>query len=171
MLPLWFALSLMAECDARVQEVFLRLSPEQMKTREAWDLTVATRASQMFTRGTRPEEYASWEKTTAEPETSSYPSPTISNILTLWTWNIRKPDYDEMMRLATRHAEHALVGQPTDRVMSDWVMGLSTHHIGQFQTAQAHLVRFLASETAENRQLFISHTEFDRNPAPKPCWK
>jgi len=164
-LPIWFGLSLLTECHQRVREVQARLSPDQHATTEGWNLAVATRTAEMFTHGTRKDRYLAWQRApdAAGGETNAVPS--VADMLTNWTWNLRLPNYGEMMRLATAHAGYARANDTEhDRIMSAWVLGLSAHHLGDLVAARGHLRRFLALETVEDRRVFLGHTGFDRRP-------
>lgn len=164
-LPIWFGLSLMRECHVRLQEVDARLSPEQRDTVEGWDLAVALRTAEMFTRGVSSSTASSWTEPPADPGNQGSSWSWVADMLTNWTWHIRLPNYAEMMRLATIHATAARRSRSEkDRIMSAWVLGLSLHHIGDLIAARGHLSQFLMMESVEDRRLFLSRTGFDRRP-------
>ena len=164
-LPIWFALSLLRECHARLQEVSARLSPEQRASTEGWDIAVAMRTAEMFTRGASHGTVSQWTNPPEDAGTLANSATAVADLLTNWTWNLRLPNYAEMMRLATIHAAVARrTKSDHDRTMSAWVLGLSSHHIGDLPAARGHLAQFLDIETVEDRRLFLSRTGFDRTP-------
>ncbi|UAL10202.1 ATP-binding protein [Caulobacter segnis] len=167
-LPLWLGLSLLTECHARLAEIMPRLSAAQRASVEGWDVAVAMRTAEMFTKGATRSVKAAWSRAPDAAGAVLNSATSTADLLTNWTWNLRLPNYAEMSRLAGAHAAHAQSsGLEHDRIMSAWVMGLSAHHLGELEMARERLTTFLALETVEDRRVFVSHTGFDRTPGAR----
>lgn len=166
-LPVWFGKSHLRECHARLQDVTARLDPHQLATPEGWHIAVAVRTVEMFTRGTEPSALKSWQRAPVGLGRGRlrHGAPSGAGLLTTWMWNLRLPNYDKMMRLASSYVSIARhKDQLRDRVMISAVLGMSSHHMGAMVAARGHLANFLATETVEDRRLFLSQTGYDRRP-------
>lgn len=165
-LPVWFGHSLLRECHDRLHEIGERLTAEQRDSPEGWNIAVALRNVEMFTRGVARGTLDSWtgppEKTTGHADAA----PKGAHLLTSWMWNLRLPNNAETMRLANIYANIAKRRDTlTDRIMLSAVLGMTAHHLGDLEKAQRHLMEFLVSETPDERRRFLGQTGYDRRPS------
>nr|WP_145959225.1 winged helix-turn-helix domain-containing protein [Rhizobium sp. ACO-34A] len=166
--PLLFGMSLLAECRRWMAAVLQVYDPDEDPTSERLQVQAALAASIYFTEGLTDETFQTWLRTLEFAEKIGDLPQIFSSLVALWTFQIRDPDYCEARRLAVRHASLAKAHHDVDaRVMSDWMLGTTLHHIGDLAGACDHFDRFLDSETDAQRLAFVLLTGFDRRSASR----
>ncbi|WP_312405717.1 winged helix-turn-helix domain-containing protein [Rhizobium sp.] len=166
--PLFFGMSLMAECRRSMTSVMALQDPAATPTSDMLDVQSALAAASYFTLGLTDETLSTWQKTLDYAETMQDVSHMLSALVALWTFQIREPNYEAATMLAERHAVLAAAhSDPDAPVMADWILGTTRHHIGDLPAAQHHFERFLENETEAQRLAFVLRTGFDRRSASR----
>jgi predicted ATPase/DNA-binding winged helix-turn-helix (wHTH) protein len=143
--PLWFQLSLMDECRAGVERALSNLKPGlDPDARREMKLHAALGASLMYTRGPVPETGAAWTSALDIAERLADIEYQSRALWGLWAYRHYSGEYRSAMALAQRFANLAAnAADPEDVPISDRMLGLSLHYLGDQHAARAHLERML----------------------------
>ncbi|WP_316397163.1 ATP-binding protein [Bradyrhizobium sp. 33ap4] len=180
-LPIWFGLSLFAECGSKMRALFEMLPAELRDTPEGQSVHIATIATDIFSRGTPADSYDEWTKKAAAAEARNDIRGRVRLLIARWTYNVRVPDYlaadeqslaFEAMALSSESLAHelppaddpyyALVAPESLRATTQWMRGTTLHHMGRLDETMAPFLAFLREETPEFRTWWMAATGFDR---------
>ena len=143
--PLWFQLSLMDECRARVERALS--SPgfgSNPDPRRDMKLYAALGASLLYTRGPVPETGAAWTSALEIAERLADTEYRLRALWGLWTCQHYIGAYRTALALAQRFSDLAATGaDPADLFIADRMMGSSLHYLGDQSAARSHLERML----------------------------
>ncbi|WP_316397164.1 ATP-binding protein [Bradyrhizobium sp. 33ap4] len=162
-LPVWFGLSLLTECGARMQVAFSKLTQGLRESSEGQAIHGAITSTEIFTSGTADASYRDWMRKGDAAEASKDGRARVRLLVATWTFNIRLPDYPAADEQSRMFEEIALSSNSANLKASiGWMRGTTLHHMGRLGAARAHFEQFIRDETAEFRAYFMSTTGFDR---------
>ena len=143
--PLWFQLSLMDECRARVERALSsQRSGSNPDLRRHMKLYAALGASLMYTRGPLPETGNAWTRALESAERLADSEYRLRAHWGLWTCNHYSGSYETALALARRFSNLAAAQADTsDLPIADRMLGLSLHYLGDQRGARDHLERML----------------------------
>jgi predicted ATPase/DNA-binding winged helix-turn-helix (wHTH) protein len=155
--PLWMHLSLLDECRGRVEHALAALDvAENRDPRREMKLHAALGGSLMSARGTVPEIGSAWTKAFGIAESLDDTEYQLRSLRGLWSFHIGNSQYGGALRLAQRFSSLAAHRSgPNDRLISDRLIGVSQHYLGDQASARRHLERVLAHFLAPKHR---SHT-------------
>jgi tetratricopeptide (TPR) repeat protein len=139
--PLWFQLSLMDECRARVERALASLGPQSNPDpRRDVKLYTALGASLLYVRGPVPETGAAWTSALEIAERLADTEYQLRALWGLWAYRQHGGAYRSALALAQRFSDLAATqADPADLPISDRMMGLSLHYLGDQRIARSHL--------------------------------
>lgn len=162
-LPLWFSLSLLSECGAKMRDVFARLTPDLRNSEEGHAIHGAITSTEIFTSGTADESYRDWANKQSAAEANKDSRARVRLLVATWTFNIRLPDYVAADEQSRTFEAIALASNSFNlKTQIGWMRGTTLHHMGQLQEAKTHFEQFLRDETPEFRAFWMANTGFDR---------
>ena len=104
-----------------------------------------------------------WRRAFATAEALGSSEQQLTCLVVLWAHRIRSPNYEDAFDLA-RQVEELTAAAPDRgmRALSDWMVGISHHHLGRLATARVYLERSLAGDSLEARQSMMMRFGYDR---------
>ncbi len=133
--------------------------PNQQQLR----IQIAFASTELFTIGFTDTTLVAWGKTLERATALGDLPAQLLSYQYLWGGEIRAAQYAEALTTAEKCA--AAVREAPDpgaHAMSQWMLGHSKHHTGQFDEARVHLQRSLAIDTEAARLASIKATGHDR---------
>jgi predicted ATPase/DNA-binding winged helix-turn-helix (wHTH) protein len=148
--PLWFQLSLMDECRARVERALSSIGPgSNPDARRDMKLYAALGASLLYTRGAVLETGAAWTRTLEIAERLDNVEYQLRALWGLWAYRHLSGACRSALALAQRFSEFSAArGDSADLCVGDRMMGLSLHYLGDQRNARDHLERMLSRYVA-----------------------
>ena len=161
--PMWLQAGLLMECRFWMTRVLEGVGTSRLGPMQALSIQAARASAETFTDGFTEESFNSWRSALATAESLGSIEQRLTCLVVLWAHRIRSPDYEAALDLA-RQAERLTAGVSDrgTRALSDWMVGISHHHLGRLTTARGHLERSLAGDTPEARQAMMTQFGYDR---------
>jgi len=153
--PLWMQLSLLGECFARVEKALAALDCNAaQEPRTEMLLRAALGMSMMYTRGPVNETISTWTRVFELAEAMDDTEYQLRALYGIWLYKILICEYraalelaQEFQRVAGRHATK------TDLAMTDRMMALSLHYLGDQAGTCACALRTINAPIAPDRHL------------------
>ncbi|HEX4740729.1 MAG TPA: winged helix-turn-helix domain-containing protein, partial [Caulobacteraceae bacterium] len=161
--PMWLQAGLLMECRFWMSRVLDAVGPSRLGPARQLSIQAALASAETFTDGFTEESFKSWRGASATAASLGNLEQQLTCLVVLWAHRIRSPDYEAAFDLA-RQAEDLAAGAPDrgTRALTDWMLGISHHHLGRFTPAQGYLERSLAGDTLEARQAMMTQFGYDR---------
>lgn len=146
--PLWFQLSLMAECAERVKQALA--APDSCRDRKSeMRLYAALAWSLMQTRGSVPETRAAWTKVLEIADEVGDVDHQLRAMWGLWAGLLNGGELTEALDLARRfYALGARQKDPMEALIGDRLIGYILHLLGDQAGARRHLERMVSQYVA-----------------------
>src|ERR1700682_5700013 len=140
-----------------------RLDDASAGSRQEMIIQSALASCMMFTDGMTEESYASWAKARLLAECLTDTECQLYSLLVLWAHQIRLPSYAEATELADRCGDVADgSGNRGAIATSNYMRGVTYHHIGRILQAEAHFELSLHRDDEASRQSLIKRFGYDR---------
>lgn len=162
-LPIWFGLSLLTECGARMRNVYAGLSLDLRDSPDGQAIHGAITSTEIFTSGTADASYRDWARKGVAAEANKDSRARVRLLVATWTFNIRLPDYAAADEQSRAYETIALASNSFNLKASvGWIRGTTLHHVGKLEAARSHFEQFIRDETTDARAHWMSTTGFDR---------
>lgn len=159
--PIWTKCGLMAECVEWTQLALEVLDPVVLGPKRLLDLQLALSFCALSTRGLSLKLQEGWSKHLLSTRTTEELFQASDGLLILWSQEIRNPDYPKALSYSVQAERIAReLGDPGVTLMADWMIGVSSHHIGAFLAAQARLERVMNQDLPQVRQALLARTGY-----------
>jgi predicted ATPase/DNA-binding winged helix-turn-helix (wHTH) protein len=163
-LPLWFQLSLLAECRRRVNAALANL-PTSLHTssRAAMQLHAALGFALLSTAGPKQETDAAFTNALAIAEQLGDIDYQLRVLWGMWTQRFNNGENRVARSIAERFlslADHA--SERSDRLVGERLMGTALHYLGEQASARSYLENVLKNYAATWTQKHISRFHFDQ---------
>ena len=162
--PLWFQLSLINECRARVERALETFAAGLRRDgRREMQLYAALGWSQMYTAGSMRETGASWATALELAEAQGDTDYELRALWGLWAGRINNGEFRPALELAKRF--HRLSGQtanPADICIGDRMLAASLHFLGDQIGAREHVERMLRRYVTPVNRSHIVRFQFDQ---------
>ena len=167
--PLWFQLSLIEECRGRVEQGLSHLRAGAVQDQhQVMQLFAALGGVLMNTTGAGPEMNAAWTNVLDLAERLDDPDYRLRALWGLWVDHRNRGEYREAMAAARRFRSIAAgIGHPADLSVSDRMIGVSLHYLGDQIHAREHIERMLRRDVTPIHQLDILRFQFDQRVAAR----
>ena len=160
---LWLGMGLLPECRDRMMQAAEVAERSEATAEEKILIQMALGAAVMFTIGLGEEFRTSWTKVLSLAEEVGNVPRQLTAHLTLWAQQIRGFNMNAALELAQRCAAVANeFDHAGPKSMALWMLGLSEHHLGQYESSRRHLEEALTSEDEADRMLQLRHFGYDR---------
>jgi predicted ATPase/DNA-binding winged helix-turn-helix (wHTH) protein len=146
---LWLGMSLLTECRSWMMKAVPFMDAGGLDMRRQMLVQAALVSCVIFTDGMTGEDYVPWAKAVALADTLKDPAYQHHLLVVLWACQIRVPDLREALSLACqcdRIAAH--VADLGTTALTEWMLGVTKHHLGQHDEAKIHLQRVIENEAA-----------------------
>jgi tetratricopeptide (TPR) repeat protein len=156
-------MALLTECREWMRKAISRLPEVNSGTRQQMVIQSALASCMMFTDGMTEASYASWAKARLLAEGLKDGEHQLASLLVLWAHQIRIPIYPEAIALAD-HCGH-VAEQSGDRgaiATANYMHGITYHHVGRLQEAEACFELSLHRDDEASRQSLIKRFGYDR---------
>ena len=148
--PLWFRLSLMQECYQRVERALAVLPPGSSRNAHyEIHLYSALAASLPYIKGVVPEYGAAWKKALEIAESLGDAEYQLRALWGLWDFCLSDGQYRTALEYAQKF--HGLAERQVDlgdRLISDRLIGVTQHYLGDQANARRHIERMLSRHVA-----------------------
>jgi predicted ATPase/DNA-binding winged helix-turn-helix (wHTH) protein len=165
--PLWFQLSLMEECHARVQRALdiagLETGTDRSRTRDQMKLYAALGAAMLQTMGAGAKMKATWTHALEIAESLGDMDYALRALWGVWASCLLSGDAKSMLPLAHRfQALAANSTDPLDILIAERLLGVSLHYQGNQTKAQRHIERMLSHYAAPYRSGAVIRFQIDQ---------
>ncbi len=152
--PLWMQLSLLEECRRRVEQALAALTTlAEPDARQEMKLLAALGASRLYTRGGVPEVASAWTKALELAKSLGDLEYQKRSLWGLWSFHVNGVDYRTALSLAHEFACLATTSlDRDDRFVSERMIGISHHNLGDQPSARLHIERALAESAGSGHQ-------------------
>ncbi len=143
--PLWFQLSLIAECCGRVEQALCsRAQGADRGRRLDMVLLWAHATALLYTKGPGEQLSAAWTESLEIAESLDDIDYQLRALWGLWVYRLNSGEYRTALDLAQRFSNVAASkADSTDTLVGDRLMGLSLHFLGDQTSARRHFERML----------------------------
>jgi predicted ATPase len=161
--PLWFTLSLLDECRARVECALATLgSGSPPDARRLMQLQAALGWSLMYTRGPARETGTAWAAALELAERLDDTDYRLRALWGLWAGHINNAEFETALALAKRFGSVASQAHPRDQPIGDRMLGASLHFLGDQSAARRHITRMLDRYVTPANGSDIVRFQFDQ---------
>jgi predicted ATPase/DNA-binding winged helix-turn-helix (wHTH) protein len=161
--PLWFSLSLLDECRARVERVLSTLAPgAQPDARRQMQLHAALGWSLMYTRGPARETGEAWATALELAERLDDTDYRLRALWGLWAGHVNNAEFGAALALAQRFCRVANTADPADQPIGDRMLGVSLHFLGDQTGARQHITRMLDRYVTPVNRSDVVRFQFDQ---------
>jgi predicted ATPase len=162
--PLWFQLSLLNECRARVERALTVLMAAPTRdTRQAMHLHAALGWSLMYTTGPARETGAAWATTLELAEELQDNDYQLRALWGLWAGHMNNGEFRRALRLADRFGTLATkASDPADPLIGDRMLGASLHFLGEQTRAREYIERMLERYVSPPNRSDVVRFQFDQ---------
>jgi predicted ATPase/DNA-binding winged helix-turn-helix (wHTH) protein len=165
--PLWLQLSLLDECQVRVEQAIGRLGPETAgHSRQRMRLTAALAVALTHKSGPGPQIKAAWTSVLETAESMDDRDYRLRALWGLWVDSINGGEYQRALAFARKFSDTAseLPGTP-EQSLADRLVGNSLFYLGQHGKARTYIERMLHSYVAPTRGSHVVRYQFDQRVA------
>jgi len=143
--PLWFQLSLLGECRARVERALSTLTAmADRDTHGELQLQAALGWSLMYTTGPARETGAAWASALQLAERLEDTDYQLRGLWGLWAVHINNGEFRQALQLAEKFGTVATkASDPADPLIGERMLGATLHFLGEQTLARDHLERML----------------------------
>jgi predicted ATPase/DNA-binding winged helix-turn-helix (wHTH) protein len=162
--PLWFQLSLLGECRARVERSLSTLTAmvDRDGHREL-QLQAALGWSLMYTTGPARETGAAWATALQLAERLEDTDYQLRALWGLWAVHINNGEFRQALQLAEKFGTVATrASDPADPLIGDRMLGATLHFLGEQTLARDHLERMLERYVGPPTRSDIERFKFDQ---------
>src|SRR5262245_20253718 len=162
--PLWFQISLLDECRARVERALstLAAAPDRDARREL-PLQAALGWSLMYTTGPARETGAAWATALELAQRLSDIDYQLRAVWGLWAGHLNNGEFRQALRLAEQFGALATKARdPADALIGDRMLGASLHFLGDQTRARGHIERMLEHYVAPLNRSDVVRFQFDQ---------
>ena len=162
--PLWFQLSLLGECRARVELALstLAATPDRDARREL-QLQAALGWSLMYTTGPARATGAAWATVLSLAEGLQDTDYQLRALWGLWASHINNGEFRQALRLAERFGALATkASDPSDPLVGDRMHGAALHFLGEQTSARGYIERMLERYVAPVNRSDVVRFQFDQ---------
>jgi predicted ATPase len=162
--PLWFQLSLLDECRARVERALSRLAaaPDRDARREL-TLQAALGWSLMYTTGPARETGAAWATALQLAERLHDVDYELRALWGLWASHMNNGQFRQALQLAERFGAVATKAKdPADPLIGDRMVGAALHFLGEQTRARGYIERMLERYVAPRNRSDVVRFQFDQ---------
>ena len=162
--PLWFHLSLIEECLARVEEALKRVpSAERLSEHRVMQLHATHGWALMYTIGPARETGAAWNDALKLAEGLNSTDYQLRALWGLWAGNINNGDFTAALELAQRfHVVAENSSEPTDLLVGARMMAQSLHFLGKQTEALVLIEDMLRRYEPPHRRSHVVRFQFDQ---------
>jgi predicted ATPase len=161
--PLWFHLSLIDECRARVEQALERLPAGQLSEEHVMQLHAAHGWSLMYTTGPARETGAAWSNALQLAERLGSTDYRLRALWGLWAGSINNGQFTEALELARRFRQAAeSSADRADALVGERMMAQSLHFLGDQHEAQVSIEHMLSHYEAPQRRSHVVRFQFDQ---------
>jgi predicted ATPase/DNA-binding winged helix-turn-helix (wHTH) protein len=159
--PLWMQLSLLEECRGRVEQALAAFGASLNRdSRCEMRLHAALGAALMYTRGAVPEIGTTWTKALEIAQSLNDTEYQLRSLWGLWSCHSRERRSALILAQKIRGlAENR--PDPNDRLICEWMIGVSQHFLGDHLSARRHFERMLADYVALDRRSYMIRFQID----------
>jgi predicted ATPase/DNA-binding winged helix-turn-helix (wHTH) protein len=162
--PLWFQLSLLGECRARVERALSTLTamPGRDARREL-SLQAALGWSLMYTTGPARETGAAWATALELAGRLDDTDYQLRALWGLWAGHINNGEFRQALELAERFGRVATKARdPADALIGERLLGAALHFLGETTRARNHLERMLERYVVPPNRSDVVRFQFDQ---------
>jgi predicted ATPase/DNA-binding winged helix-turn-helix (wHTH) protein len=161
--PIWLRAGLLVECRFWLTRVLNAAGAPSLDANRQLAIQAALASAETFTAGFTQDSFDSWQSAFRLAESLGNIEQQLTCLIVLWAHKIRSPQYQNALSLALQ-VEALAVSLPEQgvRAMADWMVGISRHHLGELETARSTLIRSLAADTLQARQVMMTQFGYDR---------
>ena len=162
--PLWFQLSLLGECRARVERALVTLTaaPDRDARREL-QLQAALGWSLMYTTGPARETGAAWAAALELAEGLHDIDYQLRALWGLWAGHVNNGEFRQALRLAERFGTLATKAKdPADALIGDRMLGAALHFLGEQTRARRYIEHMLERYVAPVNRSDVVRFQFDQ---------
>jgi predicted ATPase len=162
--PLWFQLSLLDECRARVERALsaLAAAPDRDARREL-SLQAALGWSLMYTTGPARETGAAWATALQLAERLHDIDYQLRALWGLWASHMNNGEFRQALQLAERFGAAATKAKdPADPLIGDRMVGAALHFLGEQTRARGYIERMLERYVAPPNRSDVVRFQFDQ---------
>src|SRR2546425_942227 len=162
--PLWFQLSLLDECRARVERALSMLAagPDRDARREL-QRQAAPGWSLMYTTGPARETGAAWATALQLAERLQDTDYQLRALWGLWASHMNNGEFRQALQLAERFGAVATKARdPADPLIGDRMVGASLHFLGEQTRARGYIERMLERYVAPPNRSDVVRFQFDQ---------
>jgi predicted ATPase/DNA-binding winged helix-turn-helix (wHTH) protein len=161
--PLWFSLSLLDECRARVERALSTLGAgSQPEARRVMQLHAALGWSLMYTRGPARETGAAWATALELAERLDDTDYRLRALWGLWAGRINNAEFGAALALAKEFCTLANTADPADRPIGERMLGVSLHFLGDQTGARRHIEHMLSRYVTPVNRSDVVRFQFDQ---------
>jgi predicted ATPase/DNA-binding winged helix-turn-helix (wHTH) protein len=162
--PLWFQLSLIDECRARVEEALKRVAAaEHVSDARVMQLHAAHGWSLMYTTGPARETGEAWNTALQLAERLGSTDYRLRAMWGLWAGSINNGQFTEALELARRFRQVAETAPDrADTLVGERMIAQSLHFLGEQQDALVSIERMLRDYDAPRRRSHVVRFQFDQ---------
>ena len=144
--PLWFQLSLLDECRARVEKALFRIKPRSGSgARREMQLYAALGASLLYTKGSTREAGAAWTSALAIADRLEDTEYQLRGLWGLWSHRMASAEYRAALAFAQRFRRIAAKQpEPADRLIADRMIGTVLYYMGDLIKGRRRIERMLS---------------------------
>ena len=161
--PIWLQAGLLVECRFWMARVLDAVGASGLGPARQMSIQATLASAETFTAGFTADLFNCWQSAFATAKSLGSVEQQLTCLTVLWAHRIRSPDYDDAFDLAREVEELTVASSDRGiRALSDWMVGISHHHLGRLATARGYLERSLAGDTLEARQSMMTQFGYDR---------
>lgn len=162
--PLWFHLSLIDECRARVEEALQRVpAAGQVSEERVMQLHAAHGWSLMYTTGPARETGVAWNNALQLAERLGSTDYRLRALWGLWAGSINNGQFTAALELARRFRQAAETSPDrADPLVGERMMAQSLHFLGEQHEALASIEHMLSHYDAPQRRSHVVRFQFDQ---------
>jgi predicted ATPase/DNA-binding winged helix-turn-helix (wHTH) protein len=162
--PLWFHLSLIDECRARVEEALERVpAAGQMSEERVMQLHAAHGWSLMYTTGSARETGVAWSTALELAERLGSTDYRLRALWGLWAGSINNGRFTEALELARRFRQAAETSpERADTLVGERMMAQSQHFLGEQHQALVSIEHMLHHYDPPQRRSHVVRFQFDQ---------
>jgi predicted ATPase/DNA-binding winged helix-turn-helix (wHTH) protein len=162
--PLWFQLSLLDECRARVERALATLAAAADRdARGELQLQAALGWSLMYTTGSARETGAAWATALELAQALQDIDYQLRALWGLWAGHMNNGEFRPALRLAEQFGTLATKARdPADALIGDRMLGASLHFLGEQTRARGHIERMLEHYVTPLNRSDVVRFQFDQ---------
>jgi len=166
--PLWLNLSLMDECQQRVQKVLSsELAADARALHQQMRLATALGVA-LYSIGSSAEAKSAWNQVLSHAQALLDSDFELRALWGLWTVCVNTGDHREGLALARGFAQVAKDAADAQAVLvGDRLLGISHHFLGEHATARRHIERMLERSTTSRNVPSITRFQIDQAVASR----